>query len=54
MTERPKPQDEADIERLIEAQARGEDVRASGTPVDDEQPKDAELHSRISKGRSHG
>jgi len=40
-----------DIEKLVEAQARGEDINV---PTEHETPKDAELDKRVSKGDPYG
>lgn len=42
---------ELDLEKLVEAQARGEKVEL---PTEQEAPKDAELDKRVSKGDPYG
>jgi hypothetical protein len=44
MNNDPKQQE---LERLVEAQARGEEIKL---PTEQEAPKDAELDKRVSKG----
>lgn len=44
----PKKQE---IEKLVEAQARGEQI---DVPTEQEAPKDAELDKRVSKGDPYG
>ncbi len=46
----PKQQAE-DLEKLVEAQARGEKI---DLPTEQETPKDAELDKRVSKGDPYG
>jgi hypothetical protein len=47
VTSKPNPKDNAEIERMVEAQARGE--RVSGVVTDKSTPKNAELDTRTSK-----
>jgi hypothetical protein len=46
MSNDPKKQD-LDLEKLVEAQARGEKI---DVPTEQEAPNDAELDKRVSKG----
>lgn len=48
MSTEPK---KVDLEKLIEAQARGEET---SVPAEQEAPKDAELDKRVSKGDPYG
>ena len=50
MNNEPKKQ-ELDLEKLVEAQARGEKIEL---PTEQEAPKDAELDKRVSKGDPYG